>query len=122
MKLNKVRFLEVALMVAIFLALISPIFSAMSLQNNYIGGVNTWDKDSKVLTGTLTGGTQDYNVPTGFDVDMCLMSYDDQATPTLALNWSYSDGAVAAGVGGVVTITGDADEAIHAWLFDFPGH
>jgi hypothetical protein len=107
--------------VLLLLILIQGAFGSATLQKNFIGGINTWDWDGQVINGTLTSGSATYNVPTGLDPDMCLFSYDDQASITLPISWVFSEGSVIDGCAGVITIAGDSGELYTGIIYDFRG-
>jgi hypothetical protein len=113
------------LLVIAFLLIVviaQPLYSAATLKTNFTSGINTWDWDGQVIQGTLTGGADTYNVPEGLDPDMCLFSYNDQASITLPISWSYSDGSVISGIAGVLSMAGDSGEAYTGLILDFRGY
>ena len=104
----------IIIMLFLLMAEVSMAAGAGTLKTNFIRGLNTWDWSGKVVSGPLTDGSMTYSVGSD-DVDMVLMSYDDQASVTAELAWSIVVNT------GVVTITGDADEEITILIIDFTG-
>lgn len=87
---------------------------AGTIQVQHRDGFNAKGYNGLVVTMNLgAGASETIAVGTDFDVDMVVMSYDDQASPTAQLAWSIS--------AGTITVTGDANQDVTIWVLNFPG-